>query len=147
MGERSGALGFWVSKPGWDVRTAPPEGLQFSSEWAGVGFLTTGTIACNWSDHYNYRYFGLGKTFPSPPLAVLQDAEETTRRGNFSGYYGFGYDNPQTRLDGSIHQNYHYVYVTVQESAIRIKSTRANDSNWITVPDFTLRYFIFDYNL
>ncbi len=44
-GERNGAYGLWVSKPGYDVFTAPPGDLMFDSDAGMLQVVAKGTLS------------------------------------------------------------------------------------------------------
>lgn len=60
FGNARGGIGFWVSKPGWDVLTAPDSGLMLSSEWASAQVIASGIISAATNGNYGIGWADQG---------------------------------------------------------------------------------------
>jgi len=135
---------FAVSKPGWDVLTAPATGLQFSSDWGQLGLYKEGFVDANWNEN-GWRYFSWGKSFDRPPIVNMQ-LDDGTRTGGFFGYFTAKFENNLSPISGGTKYNNHEVVAIADRDNLRVRSTRQNESPGVSVPDYRIRYWVFEHN-
>lgn len=138
--------GLKVSKPGFNALTAGALGLQFSSDWSAMGVYQTGTHVVNsWSGNSatDIRTITFNKTFASPPFCAfyLQGSDFISPLG-FGNGFSFALDN-----DGS-QNNIANLVAQVSSTGILVRAMFRKDMNpGLSVPTFSMRYFVFDNNL
>lgn len=141
--------GFKVSKPGFNVLTAPVQNLQFSSDFSQLAHYQTGELDCNWNES-GFRTYSFNKTFPSPPIVHLQKVNSATSvvdSGSMGSIY-WSWIDQWTDLGGTEHTANHTVNAYVTASAIMIQSINfSTRPEQVTPPSFRLRYTVMDYNL
>jgi hypothetical protein len=139
--------GFKVSKPGYDVLTAGPANLQFSSDFGQLAHFQTGELDCNWNES-PFRTYSFAKTFPSPPIVHLQqvNASNDVWEAGAAGHLYWEFRQTYTDLGGTTYYPLHVVNAYVTASAIMIQSLYT-DSPAIHPPLYRLRYTVMDYNL
>ena len=141
--------GLKVSKPGVDVVTTGPGGLQFSSDFSQMTLQTSGEIDCNWNSN-SYSAYGFGKTYATPPLVHMQQVISASEMGELSatGFFYWEWRYNWTDLGGASHTAYHVVNTYVTASAIMIQSLyHSTRPSQVTAPPFRLRYTVLDYNV
>lgn len=140
--------GLKVSKPGIDVLTASPGGLQFSSDWSAFGQFTSGSYGVGWSvlSGEKGRHDGsisFGKTFPTKPAVwfYLQSSGGLVPIGNASGFSLFGSDGTGSppRTFGVIAQ--------VGVSGIAVTAYYDKKTSGWPAPSVAFQYRVFEYNL
>lgn len=137
-----------VSKPGFDVLSTGAGGLQFSSDWAQMGTLITGTYTITWStsgdNGEHIGSFSFGRTFPSPP-AVFFDRDTGGGRwlplGHASGFLYRAYAN------GGPPQPNFWVLAQVSTAGVAVNARYRKPSSGFIVPGFTFRYRVMEYNV
>lgn len=74
--------GLKISKPGWDVTTAPEGALQYNSAWAGAQVLITGSLyRPNGSPDLDIWF---GRWFSKPPMVLLIAQQPDTNNTKFT---------------------------------------------------------------
>lgn len=141
--------GLKVSKPGTDVLTATPAGLQFSSDWAALGRYTSGSLGVSFSDVGGERgrydgFISFGKTFPTTPLVwfyLNSPSGGLSPMGNASGFTLFG-------SDGSVSPPRTFgVVAVVGTTGITVTGYYDKRTSGWPVPSVSFTYHVFEYNL
>lgn len=140
--------GLKVSKPGVEVTTTGPGGLQFSSDWSAFGQYMAGSYGVGWSvlsgelgRHDGFISFG--KTFATKPAVwfYLQSSGGLVPIGNASSFSFYGSDNTGTppRSFGVIAQ--------VGTTGITVTGYYNKKTSGWPAPSITFEYRVFEYNL
>lgn len=142
------ASGLKVSKPGVEVTTTGPGGLQFSSDWSAFGEYTNGAYGVGWTalGGETGRHDGsisFGKTFATKPAVwfYLQSSGGLVPIGNAAGFSLYGSDGTGTppRTFGVIAQ--------VTTTGIIVTGYYNKKTSGWPAPSITFNYRVFEYNL
>lgn len=142
------ASGLKVSKPGNEVTSTGPGGLQFSSDWAAFGQYMSGSVYVAYVDVGGNRgrydgFISFGKTFATRPVVwfYLQSSGGLVPVGNASGFTFYGSDGalPTPRTFGVVAQ--------VGTTGITITGYYDKVSAGWPVPLVLFNYYVFEYNL
>lgn len=137
-----------VSKPGWDVATAPKSQLQFSSDFSALALFTQGAFGLPWNVAGNIGrcafFVPFGKTFPSPPIVLFY-----MNKGAFwvpvGSFYGLCYNVVDGSLPG---QTRSFIIVAqVTTSGIQVNAFYNKQTSGWPQPNPSLYYYVLEYNL
>ena len=138
--------GLKVSKPGVDVLTTGPGGLQFSSDWSAFGEYMSGSYSVGWTALAGEKgrhdgFISFGKTFATKPAVWFYLQTNGVPVGNAAGFTLYGSDGSGTppRTFGVIAQ--------VGTAGITVTGYYDKKTSGWPAPSVSFNYRVFEYNL
>ncbi len=149
LGERGSDYGLWVSKPGQNVLTAPDGQLQFTSNLPAFGIMERGTYVVDWNisagpfDGGHSHDVMFAQSYGTPPLVWIDlpvgSATKVIQSGS-AGYTGISVSSDVPLA------NWH-ITTSILHDRLRVTGTWMRQSTGYVIPNVTLRYSVFSFNL
>lgn len=139
--------GLKLSKPGWDVVTAPKAQLQFSSDFSSLSVFTQGGFGLPWSTAgfigWCSYFIPFSKTLASPPIVLFYMV-----KGGFwvpvGSFYGITYNVNDFSLPQKTRS--FIVVAEVRNNGIQVNAFyNKQDAGW-PQPNPSFYYYVMDYN-
>lgn len=144
--------GLRISKPGIDVLTASDQQLLFTSKYSCFGVAERGDHAVVWnatgnSGSYN-QFVGFQSPFASIPIMKFDLVQGASIRTMDLGRQVYMSRNVRQVISGGYGSLAYYDFWTeVSTTGIRFRGTYTRNSGAYVIPNFTVRWTAFSYNV